>query len=139
MSILKELFTIRTISQFESAHAIRQYMEDPKNPGIFLDEDMHGHTFVVEVFASSNHVEQRTGFALDFSILKKKTDELASKFDHKFINEIEPFNRINPSTENLAKFFFQEINKIIPINAWLDKVRIFEGPTNYAEYSLLKE
>ena len=134
---MKELFTIRTKAQFESAHAIREYIEDSKNPGKFLDEDIHGHTFVVEAFASSNTIEQRTGFALDFLVLKKKVDELALKFDHKFINQVSPFDIINPSTENLAKYFFEEINKIIPTGSWLEKVRIFEGPNNFAEYSVL--
>ena len=134
---MKELYTIRTKAQFESAHAIREYIEDPNNPGIYLDEDIHGHTFVVEAFVSSNHVEERTGFAIDFLVLKKKVDELAEYFDHKFINTVEPFNKINPSTENLAKYFFEEINKIIPSNSWLEKVRIYEGPNNYAEYSVL--
>ena len=136
---MKELYTIRTKAQFESAHAIRQYMEDPNNRGTFLDEETHGHTFIVEAFASSNHVEERTGFALDFLVLKKKVDELAFYFDHKFINETEPFDKINPSTENLAKYFFEEINKIIPAGSWLEKVRIYEGPNNYAEYSVLRD
>ena len=136
---MKELFTIRTKAQFESAHAIRQYIEDPKNPGNFLDEDTHGHTFVVEAFASSNNIEERTGFAVDFLVLKKKVDELALKFDHKFINEVSPFDKINPSTENVAKYFFEEINKIIPRGSWLQKVRIYEGPNNFAEYSILPE
>ena len=136
---MKELYTIRTKAQFESAHAIRQYMEDPNSPGKFIDEDIHGHTFVVEAFASSNKVEQRTGFALDFLVLKKKVDELALKFDHKFINEVSPFNKINPSTENIAKYFYGEINKIIPSGSWLDKVRIFEGPNNFAEYSISQD
>lgn len=135
---MKELYTIRTKSQFESAHAIREYIEDPDNSGKYLDEDIHGHTWVVEVFASSNQVEERTGFALDFLILKKKVDELTSKFDHKFINEVKPFDKINPSTENLAKFFYQEVKAIMPDGSWLDKVRIFEGPNNYAEYSLIE-
>lgn len=136
---MKELFTIRTKAMFESAHAIREYMEDKNNPGKYLDEETHGHTFIVEAFASSNHIKKRTGFALDFLVLKDKVDELAQKFDHKFINEIPPFDETNPSTENLAKYFFQEINKIIPDGSWLNKVRIFEGPNNFAEYSIILE
>ncbi len=134
---MKELFTIRTKAQFESAHAIRQYLEDPNNLGSFIDEDVHGHTFEVEAFVSSNHINRRTGFAIDFLVLKNKVDELALKLDHKFINEVDPFDKINPSTENLAKYFFEEINKIIPQDSWLKKVRIYEGPNNYAEYSIL--
>ena len=133
---MKELYTIRTKSQFESAHAIRQYIEDPNKPGSFLDEDIHGHTFIVEAFASSNYIEQRTGFALDFMVLKQKVEQLANHFDHRFINEVPPFDKINPSTENLAKYFFVEINKIIPSGSWLKKVRIYEGPNNFAEYSV---
>lgn len=136
---MKELFTIRTKAQFESAHALRNYVDDPTNPGKFLDEDVHGHTFVIEAFASSHTIDQRTGFAIDFLTLKKKVNELALKFDHKFINKINPFDVINPSTENLAKYCYEEINKIIPAGSWLEKVRIFEGPNNYAEYSLIKD
>ena len=139
MNPMKELFTIRTKAQFESAHAIREYLENPDNSGTFIDEDVHGHTFVVEAFVSSNYVNPRTGFAIDFLVLKKKVDELAFKFDHKFINEVAPFDKINPSTENLSKFFYDEINKIIPADSWLKKVRIYEGPNNYAEYSVVND
>jgi len=132
---MQEIFTIRTKAIFESAHAIRQYLEDPTNPGKFLDEDIHGHTYEIEVFVSSNHVNERTGFAIDFLVLKKKVHELISKFDHKFINTVPPFDKRNPSTENLAKYFYDEIETIIPTGSWLKKVRIYEGPENYAEYS----
>lgn len=138
---MKELFTIRTKSQFESAHSIRNYIlnPNPKNKGQYIDEDIHGHTWVVEVFASSHKIEKRTGFAFDFLVLKNKVDELAQKFDHKFINEIEPFDKINASTENLAKYFYTEIKKIVPEGSWLESVRIHEGPNNYAEYRLINE
>ena len=134
---MKELYTIRTKAQFESAHSIRDYIIDPNNPEKYIDEPIHGHTWIVEAFASSNHIEERTGFALDFLVLKKKVDELASNFDHNFINEMPPFDKINPSTENIAKFFYQEVKKIIPEKSWLTKIRVFEGPNNYAEYSIV--
>ena len=132
---MNELYTIRTKAQFESAHSIRDYIPDPNNPGKFLDEPIHGHTWIIEAFASSNKVDKRTGFALDFLTLKKKVDELAEYFDHKLINEVNPFNKINPSTENIAKYIYNEVNKIIPSGSKLEKIRVFEGPNNYAEYS----
>ena len=136
---MKELYTIRTKAQFESAHSIRQYIEDPHNPNTYLDEDIHGHTWIIEAFASSHYIEERTGFALDFLVLKKTVDDLANKFDHKFLNEIEPFTKINPSTENIAKYIYTEVAKVIPEGSKLDKVRVFEGPNNYAEYRIIED
>ena len=136
---MNELYTIRTKVEFESAHSIREYVSDTENECKYIDEDINGNTWVVEEFASSHHVEKRTGFAFDFLVLKQKVNELAHKFDHKFINEIEPFDKINPSTENLAKYFYNEIKTIIPVNSWLDSVRIYEGPNNYAEYRLIND
>lgn len=132
----EERYTIRTRAEFESSHSIREYIEDPDNPGHYLDEPLHGHSWVVEAFASSRTVEERTGFAIDFMTLKGKVEELASYLGHQNINNLPPFDKTNPSTENIAKWFYQNIREIIPEGSTLSKVRVWEGPHNFAEYSI---
>ncbi|MHA2362729.1 MAG: 6-pyruvoyl trahydropterin synthase family protein [Candidatus Hodarchaeales archaeon] len=128
----KENYTVRVKSEFESAHSIRAYIEDPDNPGIYLDEPIHGHSWVVEAFASTPDVNVRTGFGIDFISFKKIVENLANYLDHKFINELPPFDDINPSTENIAKWFYDEIIKEFEGN--ITKIIVWEGPHNFAEY-----
>lgn len=128
----KEVYTIRTEGEFESAHAIRDYIET--EPGKFIDEPIHGHTWKIEAFVTSETINQRTGFAVDFLDIKKKIDELCKCLDHNLINEISPFDKINPSTENISKWFFKNINEAIPKGSHLSKVIVWEGPHNYVIY-----
>ena len=127
-----ELFTIRTEGEFESAHSIRQYIETEK--GNFIDEPIHGHTWKVEVFISSRKINQRTGFAVDFLDVKKKIDELCEYLDHKLINDASPFDKLNPSTENISKWFYDKVLEIVPKESSLEKVVVWEGPHNYVIY-----
>ena len=128
-----EKFTVRVRGEFESAHSIRQYMEDPNNPGTYLDEPIHGHSWVIEAFASTPDVDPRTGFGIDFIVFKAAVEKLAKYLDHTFINEMKPFDVINPSTENIAKWFYEEIKK--EFSGELAKTTVWEGPYNFAEYS----
>ena len=127
-----EKFTIRTSAEFESAHAVRDYIE--VNPGKYIDEPVHGHSFKIEAFVESPEIDKRTGFAVDFLTLKHRLDELVMTLDHKFINEIHPFDKINPSTENIAKWFFDGLLMSIPKGCSLSKVIVWEGPHIYVIY-----
>ncbi|MFW9929269.1 MAG: 6-pyruvoyl tetrahydropterin synthase family protein [Candidatus Thorarchaeota archaeon] len=130
--MVKEIFTVRTEGEFESAHSLRNYIE--KEPETFVDEPVHGHTWKAEVFIESNNIDERTGFAIDFLLIKKKVDELCLYLDHNFINQLDPFDRINPSTENIAKWFYEKIESVVPFGCLLKKVIIWEGPHNYVIY-----
>lgn len=130
-----ELYTIRTEGEFESAHSIREYIE--KEDGKFIDEPIHGHTWKVEAFISSNKINKRTGFAVDFLDIKRKIDELCECLDHKLINDVSPFDKINPSTENISKWFYDNVLGIVPEDSSLDKIVVWEGPHNYVIYQKL--
>ena len=51
--------------------------------------------------------------AIDFVMLKKRAEEILSQIDYKNINEIPPFDKLNPSAENIARWFFQQLAKEI--------------------------
>ena len=133
--MINELYTIRTEGEFESAHSIREYVEIEN--GKFIDEPIHGHTWKVEAFISSQKINERTGFAVDFLHVKKKIDELCNYLDHKLINEVSPFDKINPSTENISKWFYENISGIVTRESLLEKVIVWEGPHNYVIYQKL--
>jgi 6-pyruvoyltetrahydropterin/6-carboxytetrahydropterin synthase len=73
-------------------------------------ENLHGHNFVVEV-AVASHDLNAEGLLIDFRILKKWTDEILKELDHKYLNELKAFERMNPSSERIAKFIFDRISK----------------------------
>ena len=57
------------------------------------------------------------------------------RLDHKYINEIPPFDKINPTSENIAKWFYQELDKPeIRQEHKLDEVTVWEGPFAYVAY-----
>ena len=129
---MTEKFIVRTSAEFESAHAVRNYIEI--SPGNYIDEPVHGHSFKIEAFVESTKVDERTGFAIDFLTIKQRLDELVNILDHKYINEVGPFDKINPSTENIAKWFFNELLTTVPSGCRLNKVIVWEGPHNYVIY-----
>jgi 6-pyruvoyltetrahydropterin/6-carboxytetrahydropterin synthase len=116
-------YTIQVQAIFEAAHNLRQYHGAP--------EPIHGHTWKVEVFLTRGGLDHE-GMAVDFLEVKAALDPLIQPFDHRFINEIPPFDKISPSTENIAAWIFDELNKkFVSSPCKLQKVTLWEGP-NYS-------
>jgi len=87
------MYELTIISSFSAAHQLRGYRGKC--------EDLHGHTYKVEVKVKAGFLD-KVGLAADFKLLKEKTDAILEAWDHKFLNELPPFDRQNPSAENLA-------------------------------------
>ena len=73
-------------------------------------EELHGHNFTVDVTIASDNLNKE-GLVVDFRILKGWTNEILDEFDHKFLNEISFLKGTNPTSENLARFIFDGIQK----------------------------
>ncbi len=126
-----ERFTIRVEGLFESAHYIRNYLDDGS------DEPLHGHSWKVEAFVSSTSINNTTGFAVDFYSVKKELDDICNYLDHVNLNDIDPFTTINPSTENIAKWIYHKLQDRLvkkKIKGHIEKIIVWEGPRNYAIY-----
>lgn len=116
--------TIKT--HFSSAHRLRQYNGEC--------ERLHGHNWDVEVSITSEKLND-LGMVIDFKELKNKTNALMDKFDHQYLNEVHPFTELNPTTENVARYIFDELSKIINIDSTkMSKVTVWESPTCFASY-----
>ena len=98
------MYEISIKTSFSSAHQIKGYNG--------ACENLHGHNWLAEVFVRTNKLDE-VGLGLDYKVLKKHTDHILSKLDHKNINKVGPFDKINPSSENIAMWLFRELSAMI--------------------------
>lgn len=121
------MFVLKIVTDFAAAHALRNYPGDCSR--------LHGHNWQVEVSVESE-VLDAIGMAIDFSDIKRQTKEIIKKMDHQYLNDIPPFDKINPTAENIAKYFFEEAEKLIN-NQYVRvcKVVIWETPRASVTYS----
>ncbi len=87
---------------FSSGHYLRNYKGKCENP--------HGHNYKVRLTLRGEKLDH-AGLLLDFKDLKQVMRPVIERIDHQMLNELEPFTEINPSAENLARFFYDETNK----------------------------
>ena len=99
-------------------------------------EALHGHNYRVIVHAEASRLDP-TSYVLDFAALKSAAVEAAGRFDHRNINEVDPFREggRNPTAEELARFFAEELGKRFDDGrVRISKVEVFETDNNRAEY-----
>ncbi len=103
--------------RFEAAHAV---MIDGK------PEEMHGHTFWLEVAVEG---DLKNGYVMDFLELRKLVGKIIERLDHRNLNEL--FE--NPTTENIALWIAGEIGEKLPGNVKLHRITLWEGEENGVE------
>ncbi|MBI5402379.1 MAG: 6-carboxytetrahydropterin synthase [Ignavibacteriae bacterium] len=97
--------------------------------------EFHGHNYYLEV-TLCGEPEQNSGYVFDLKKLSRIiSKEILQKVDHKYLNEVEMFKGINPTTENMAGIFWKILNpKLKTKNARLYSVKIYETEKNIIEY-----
>ncbi len=119
-------YSLTVRSSFAAAHRLRGYEGNC--------ERLHGHNWQVEATVVSGELDDR-GMALDFRAMKAALQGVLAGLDHKYLNEIPPFDERNPSSENLARFIFEEMEGEIPPPGRLSSVTVWESADARAEYS----
>jgi len=121
-------FTVRVEARFESAHYLREYRG--------ISEPLHGHSYKVEAdLAARGGGIDGDAIAVDFVSAKRKLELLAKTLDYGCINDIPPFTTINPSAENIAEWFADELQRAVSSeDAIVVAVTIWEGPVNSVTY-----
>jgi len=71
-------------------------------------EELHGHNFSVAVSVAADELSPE-GLVVDFRQLKDITDEVIAKLDHTYLNDVPALKDINPTSENLARYIYDEI------------------------------
>lgn len=96
------MYEVTVDASFSAGHFLRNYRGKCENP--------HGHNYKVRVTLQGAELDA-AGLLLDFKELKGVMRPVIDYLDHKMINDVEPFTTLNPSAENLAKYFYDETNK----------------------------
>ncbi|PIQ85096.1 MAG: 6-carboxytetrahydropterin synthase QueD [Candidatus Omnitrophica bacterium CG11_big_fil_rev_8_21_14_0_20_45_26] len=123
---MSETYIIRVEARFEAAHNLREYYGKP--------EPLHGHSWKVEAKFRCDKLNHED-FGVDYVVVEKAIRDLAKRFDHVYINEVPPFDKMNPTSENIAKWFYQELDKPEVRQEYvLEEVVVWEGPEAYVAY-----
>jgi len=114
-------------SDFSAAHALRHYQGKCESP--------HGHNFLVEAVVEGDSLTQDTELLVDFSLLKTDLKAVLHTLDHKDLNVTPPFDRSNPSSENLARHIFKILASLVTARGVrLHSVSVGEKATQSAMY-----
>ena len=111
-------YTLRVAARFEAAHHLTSYKGRV--------EPVHGHSWRVEAVLRTSTLDDE-GMAFDFVEVQGALRRLAARFDHQDLNTVPPFDRLSPTTERLAAWFFAELQGALPEAPWAE-VTVWEGP-----------
>ena len=127
------MYELTVKMSFNAAHNLRNYKGKC--------EQIHGHNWKVEVALKGEKLD-RAGMLVDFKRIKESVGEVLKKIDHRHLNKIPPFNKISPSSENIARYIYQQLksNRLFNVkskscNWWLCKITVWETDTACAAYS----
>jgi len=121
------VYQIAIEQHFDAAHFLRGYRGKC--------EAMHGHRFQVVVRVKAAGLND-IGLAYDFADLKKHLAEVLARFDHTCLNEISPFDKINPSSEHIATTIYAELKpKLSGAPVTLSSVEVWESPQSGVIYT----
>ncbi|MDD4012603.1 MAG: 6-carboxytetrahydropterin synthase QueD [Candidatus Omnitrophica bacterium] len=118
------MYTITVRSRFSSAHNLRGYKGKC--------EELHGHNWSVELTAASSDLDE-LGMVMDFTDLKRELGEILFLLDHKYLNNVVPFDTVNPTSENIAKYIYSKMKIRIPVK--IVRVTVWETEGASATYS----
>ena len=121
------MFEVSVEHTFAAGHALRGYRGKCEN--------VHGHNYRVEVSVEGPELDS-IGLLVDFGDVKKLVRAIVARLDHRFINDLPPFDIVNPSAENMAKFIYDEVASGLGVRpgvriAW---VKLWETDTSSAVY-----
>ena len=120
------MFEITVDYSFAAGHALRGYKGKCEN--------VHGHNYKVRVTVGGEQLNS-IGLVMDFVDLRAAIKALAERLDHRFMNDIPPFDTLNPSAENLAKYFYEGLEPTTRASGVrVHSVTIWETDTTSATY-----
>ena len=120
------MYRVSVQQHFDAAHYLRNYQGKC--------EQLHGHRFRAVVTIEAKELDD-VGMAFDFSELKRHLKAVVDRFDHVCLNEVTPFDKVNPSSENIAATIYQDLRdrlKSIPVS--IASIEVWESPESCATY-----
>ena len=119
------MFEICVKSDFSAAHKLRGYKGKC--------EALHGHNWKVEVYVLSPALD-KIGMVVDFKELKAALNSVLRKLDHSYVNNLPYFTKVNPTSENMAKYIFEQLQPKFK-DARVSRVTVWESDSSAASFS----
>ncbi len=128
------MYEITVEKHFEAAHYLRGYKGKCEN--------VHGHRYRIVVKIKADKLND-IGLAYDFTDLKRHLNGILERFDHTCLNDSPPFDKINPSAENIASTIYNELKEklsadpisLASVEAFrLSEVEVWESPEQGVSY-----
>jgi len=121
------MFEVSVEETFAAGHALRNYRGKCEN--------LHGHNYRVMITLQGPQLDS-IGLLVDFVQVKKLIQTVVDRLDHQYLNDVAPFDLLNPSAENMAKYFYDEISggldQSVPVH--VAQVQLWETDTTSATY-----
>jgi 6-pyruvoyltetrahydropterin/6-carboxytetrahydropterin synthase len=122
------MFEVSVEQTFAAGHALRNYKG--------ACENVHGHNFKIQVTIEGQELDQ-TGMLVDFLDVKQSMRDVIARLDHRFLNDVPPFDVKNPSAENIAEYFYEELTTGLvsnPVPVRVREVKVWETDIQSATY-----
>ncbi|MBI5599411.1 MAG: 6-carboxytetrahydropterin synthase QueD [Deltaproteobacteria bacterium] len=120
------MYELTVEADFSSAHNLRGYEG--------ACERLHGHNWKVEVRVEARRLD-KIDMAVDFKVLRAEINSVVEKLDHRYLNEAPPFDRLNPTAENIARHIYKELSSAINDgNVRVREVKVWESEKAAAAY-----
>ena len=124
------MFEISAEYSFAAGHALRGYKGKCEN--------VHGHNYKIQVTVAGERLNS-IGLLMDFVDLRAAIKGLVDRLDHRFLNDLPPFDELNPSAENIAKYFYDGLDpQVRQLGNQVSAVKVWETDTTSATYSPAK-
>ena len=122
------MYEVSVDETFAAAHNLRNYRGKCEN--------LHGHNYKVRITLAGQELDS-TGLLYDFVQLKKAIQEVFRSLDHTYLNERPPFDVLNPSAENIARYIYDETARQLPRaanGAGIASITVWESDVTAATY-----
>ncbi|MEA3401401.1 MAG: 6-carboxytetrahydropterin synthase QueD [Armatimonadota bacterium] len=119
------MYELTVEREFSAAHQMRGH------PGACAR--LHGHNYRVLVSVEGEQLDD-AGMLVDFAELKRIADEVLKGLDHRCLNDLPPFDEINPSSENVARYIFERVAYRLAGDVRVSRVTVYESPTSSVTY-----
>jgi len=120
-------YTLKIVTDFAAAHSLRHYPGDCAN--------LHGHNWKVEAEVTATALNE-LGIGMDFKQIRSETKAICERLDHSFLNELSPFDEINPTAENIAAYIYHALaERLDGDNARVSAVTIWETERACVRYT----
>jgi len=119
------MFELTVKTDFSAAHSLRGYEG--------ACERLHGHNYKVDAVLCGERLGE-LGMLVDFKAVKAALAEVVGAFDHQFLNDVEPFDAVNPSAENIAKVVCERLVEKVPEGVAVKSVTVWESDRCGATY-----